>query len=131
MAQAPSHGVAMTSPTGTGHAQPVHHGGPATYVAIFVVLFLITAAEVAVTYFPELPQVPVLLALAAAKGILIVLFYMHLKYDSRIFTMFFVIGMVIALSMIITFMGIFLGSPRSPFHQEAPVEQAGAAAAAH
>jgi cytochrome c oxidase subunit 4 len=76
-----------------GHAAEQHeeeHGGHATvgtYVLIGVILTIITAVEVAIFYIPALAGVlvPVLLTLSAAKFVIVVLFYMHLKYDHPIF----------------------------------------------
>jgi len=54
----------------------------------FVALAVITALEVGVTYLP-LPRAPVLVPMALAKAALVALFYMHLKYDRRIFGLVF------------------------------------------
>lgn len=57
------------------------------YIAVGVVLAVLTMIEVGVTYFREIiPQVPTLLTFMAAKVVLVGLFYMHLRYDSRWFT---------------------------------------------
>ncbi|MBI3970539.1 MAG: cytochrome C oxidase subunit IV family protein [Chloroflexi bacterium] len=100
-----------------------HHPKPALYAGIFVVLFILTALEVGVTYFPEIPQVPVLLTLALAKGALIVLFYMHLKFDSRVFSTFFLVGLILAVSLIVTLMALFFAHEREPFDQAAAARQ--------
>ncbi len=98
--------------SGAGHelAQQEHaHPGIRTYVMIAVVLAIITAAEVAVAYVPALRPVLVyiLVTLSAAKFILVVMYYMHLKFDSRIFsTVFlapFTLAVVVVVSMILLF----------------------------
>jgi cytochrome c oxidase subunit 4 len=77
------------------------HASPAFYWAIGGVLTVITAIEVAIFYIPALAGVlvPSLLALSAAKFLLVVMFFMHLKFDSRIFSGLFLAGMVLAMFM--------------------------------
>ncbi len=81
-----------------GHSS---HAKPAFYWAIGGVLTVITAVEVAVFYIPFLAAVlvPILLVLSAAKFILVVMFFMHLKYDSRVFSGVFLAGLVLAAFM--------------------------------
>jgi cytochrome c oxidase subunit IV len=54
-----------------------------------VVLTILTAIEIAAYYVEDQLggiAAPLILVLSAAKFILVVMFYMHLKYDSRAFT---------------------------------------------
>lgn len=81
------------------------------YIQIFVVLFVITMVEVFASYLDEAPfflptsiEIAVLVALAAFKGLLVVMFYMHLRFDSRWFTTLFTTGIVIATLMAIVFL---------------------------
>ena len=80
-----------------------------TYTLVAVVLAIITAAEVAVFYIPALEGalVPILLALSAAKFALVVMFYMHLKFDSRIFSGVFLAPMSLAMVVIIGLILLF------------------------
>jgi len=77
------------------------HASPAFYWVIGGVLTVITAVEVAVFYIPPLEPVlvPVLLLLSGAKFVLVVMFFMHLRYDSKIFGGLFLAGLVLALFM--------------------------------
>lgn len=82
------------------------HGGHAslkTYIVIGVVLTVVTAIEVAIFYIPALAGVliPTLLALSLGKFMLVVLFYMHLKFDSRIFWRVFFGPLVLAVLVVI------------------------------
>jgi cytochrome c oxidase subunit IV len=99
MAQMHTHGE-----TGDPDVQTHEHPGPRKYVMIGIVLSILTAAEVAAYYIDALSPVlvPILLVLSAAKFILVVQFYMHLKFDSKIFTSVFVGPMALAALVIIS-----------------------------
>jgi cytochrome c oxidase subunit 4 len=102
----------MTEGTGHGeahaHAHP-HHPTAKTYVIIGVVLTVITAVEVAIFYIPALAAVlvPTLLLLSALKFALVVMFYMHLRFDSKVFSSVFLAPMVLAVFVIIGLIIIF------------------------
>ncbi len=81
------------------------HPSP-NYLAVFVALVALTAIEVGVT-FTSLPRLVVLIPLAIAKATLVVLFYMHLRFDSRVFTLIFVIGVLMGFSLIVSFLLLF------------------------
>ncbi len=76
------------------------------YIGVFWVLAALTAIEVAVTYLP-VPRIPVLVPLAILKAALVALFYMHLKYDRRIFSAIFLMGLLMALILIFALIVIF------------------------
>jgi cytochrome c oxidase subunit 4 len=77
------------------------HASPAFYWTIGGILTVITAVEVAIFYIPALSGVlvPALLTLSATKFLLVVLFFMHLKFDSPVFSGVFLAGMVLAMFM--------------------------------
>jgi cytochrome c oxidase subunit IV len=68
------------------------------YVEIGVILAVVTAIEVSLFYadIPRQITVPALLFLTAIKFILVVMWFMHLRYDRRLLTWVFVAGMTIA-----------------------------------
>jgi cytochrome c oxidase subunit IV len=74
------------------------HPGAKEYVVIAVILAIVTSIEVAVYYIdamrPVLP--PILIVASAVKFSLVVMFFMHLKFDSKLFTSLFVGGMLLA-----------------------------------
>ena len=76
-----------------------------TYLRVAFVLTVITAAEVAIYYIPSIKHsaafVPALLTLSAIKFFTVVGFYMHLKYDHRIFRGLFGGPFVIAIGTIV------------------------------
>jgi cytochrome c oxidase subunit IV len=79
------------------------HPTPLKYVVIAVVLVVLTAIEVAVSYqsdnAPEGVIVALLLLLAAAKFTMVASWYMHLKTDKPIFRRFFILGIVAAITL--------------------------------
>jgi cytochrome c oxidase subunit 4 len=74
--------------------------GEGLYFTIFIVLALLTLTELLVTYLP-LVKVPLLLALAVTKAWLVVQFYMHLRYDSKIFSwaLFVPVGIALVITI--------------------------------
>jgi cytochrome c oxidase subunit 4 len=72
------------------HAYEGHgaHASPGFYWAIGGILTVMTAVEVAAFYIPALAGVlvPILLVLSAAKFSLVVMFFMHLRFDSKVFS---------------------------------------------
>lgn len=85
------------------------HPGYMTYVVIAVILTVITALEVGVFYIPALAGVlvPLLVTLSAGKFILVVMFYMHLKQDSKVFTGVFVAPLILAMFLVIALVILF------------------------
>ena len=82
------------------------HASVATYVRVAAILTAVTALEVGVIYIRSLTPivVPLLLVMAAAKFTLVVMFFMHLRYDARPLSFVFVgpliIAIVLALALI-------------------------------
>ena len=79
--------------------QELHdHPSPRKYVWIAIILAIVTALEVGIYYVPALEAllVPLLIAFALIKFIMVALYFMHLKFDSKIFRRFFVTGIVLA-----------------------------------
>ena len=92
-----------------GDPQEHAHPGAKEYMAIAVVLTVITAVEVAIFYIPRMHPVlvPSLLTLSALKFTLVAMFYMHLKFDSRLFSWLFVVPMALAAAVILALMKLF------------------------
>ncbi len=83
------------------------HVGTRMYVLIAAVLAVITAVEVMVFYIEALKPVlvPVLLTLSAAKFTLVVGFFMHLRFDARLFRALFIGPLIVAVAVM---MAMFL-----------------------
>ncbi len=84
--------------TPTRHAEHTHPGN-AEYIRIALILAAITAVEVVIYYFDlnKATLIGGLFVLSATKFVLVAAFFMHLKFDSRIFSIFFAGGIITAL----------------------------------
>jgi hypothetical protein len=74
-----------------------------------MLLVALTAAEVGVFYIEGLGHgiIPILLVLSAAKFALVAMFYMHLRFDSQLFSAIFVGGILLAFSVGLALLGLF------------------------
>jgi cytochrome c oxidase subunit 4 len=82
----------------TAAEQAAEHASVGTYVRVALILTVVTALEVGVIYIRFLTPivVPLLLVMASAKFILVVMFFMHLRYDARPLTAVFVGPLIMA-----------------------------------
>lgn len=78
------------------------------YLAIAVILGILTVVELWAATFVAF-RVPLLLTLTVAKAALVALWYMHLKFDSRLFSALFAGAIVVfAIPLTIILMILFL-----------------------
>ncbi|MHB1310772.1 MAG: cytochrome C oxidase subunit IV family protein [Gemmatimonadaceae bacterium] len=94
------------------HADHTHeHPSWKQYKWVALWLTLITAAEVWAYYIPAFVAskafVPVLLLMSAVKFTVVVMFYMHLKYDHKIFRVLFTGPLAIAGVTLVALMFLF------------------------
>ena len=72
------------------------------YLGIFLLLAGFTLLETLISYVQQQSiKIPVLIVLSLIKAILVLLYFMHLKFDSRIFTYLFVAGIVLSIPLIL------------------------------
>ena len=77
------------------------------YVKIAIALAIVTAIEVALSYTQDqlgAAFLPLLLILMGVKFFCVILYFMHLKFDSKLFGLMFYIGMFLAIGCY----GVFL-----------------------
>jgi cytochrome c oxidase subunit IV len=95
------------APHGEEHAHPTW----STYWKVAVILTLITVGEVWAYYIPSFVAsrafVPTLLIMSAAKFAIVVMFYMHLKYDHKLFRVLFTGPLFIAALTLLSLMMLF------------------------
>lgn len=88
-----------------------HHPTAKTYIIVGLFLTVITVVEVAAYYVPAFVKskafVPSLLIMSAVKFATVVMFYMHLKYDHKVFRALFTGPFLIAITTIIALMFLF------------------------
>src|SRR5436309_896130 len=91
------------------HTEAHGHPGARQYIQIAAVLAAITALEVTVYYIEGLRSIlpPILIFLSAVKFALVVMFYMHLKFDHPIFTGMFLFGLATAIFTFVGFLALF------------------------
>lgn len=106
-----------------GHADHGHgHGGhgpaehsehvitPRTYVAIFAILMALLVATVFGSYMPlGLLHLPVALVIAGVKAVLIIMYFMHVRYSNRL-TWIFSSGAFFWLAIMLAFCLMDYGS---------------------
>ena len=85
------------------------HASPLTYVRVALILATITGVEVGLFYFdlPGAAFVGFFFVLSATKFVLVIMFYMHLKYDARLFSWLFVGGLLLAVSILVALVALF------------------------
>jgi cytochrome c oxidase subunit 4 len=96
-----AHGAVRESGSHTHVSGEVHdHPTFSTYWKVALVLTVITIVEVWAYYIPAFVAsrafVPSLLIMSLAKFIIVVMFYMHLKYDHKLFRALFTGPLIIA-----------------------------------
>lgn len=80
-----------------------------TYFKVAMILSAITAVEVGVFYLEGLGHgiIPILVVLSGAKFALVVMFYMHLRYDAKLFSALFVGGLTLAFGVGLSLLALF------------------------
>ena len=89
---------------------PHEHPSWKQYKWVALWLTVITVAEVWIYYtsFSQTPfYVPTLLFFSALKFTIVVLFYMHLKYDHRLFKVLFTGPLIIAICTLLALIALF------------------------
>jgi len=106
-----------TNPEIDIHAMGEMHEHPTwrEYKWVALILTLITVVEVWVYYTPFAQStmfVPALLLMSAVKFAIVVLFYMHLKYDHKLFKALFTGPLIIAMCTLIALLFLFSNHPK-------------------
>ena len=96
-----------------------HEEAARFYWTIGAILAVITIVEVIIAwpnlfYSADNPSlttrlivVPILIVLSLAKGSMVVMFFMHLKGDARVFQLLFIAPFLLATSMMAVFLTLF------------------------
>lgn len=91
------------------HGHEAVHPTPFTYLKVAFALVVLTGIEVGVFYIDALESafLAIFLILSVVKFALVVMFYMHLKFDHRLFSWVFVGGLLLAVAVSIALMSLF------------------------
>lgn len=72
------------------------------YLLVFIILVVSTLIETFVSYIePAAIKLPFLVLLALVKALLVLLYFMHLKFDSHVFSYVFIAGCVLSVPLIL------------------------------
>jgi cytochrome c oxidase subunit 4 len=108
--------VTTETATATGHADDAHdaahdeqHGASdRTYIMLAVLLGVFTAAEVSLHYIDTGPvHIPALMILMVLKFVVVVSYFMHLKWEQRLFKALFYAGVYLAIGVYIVALTTF------------------------
>lgn len=82
------------------HAGSDHHPTPRDYVHIAIILAVLTALEVS-TYFVDFGAigVPLLVLLMIIKFLLVAGWFMHLRFDTKVYGRFMYGGLILAVAI--------------------------------
>ena len=94
------------------HGEEEHYPDERQYIKIALILFAITMFEVGIYYVSGVTKEVITLMIFSmiAKFTLVALFFMHLRFDSRLFRRLFVTGIILAIavySILLTTLHIF------------------------
>ena len=87
-----------------------NHPSPAKYIQIAIILTLITVFEVAIYYVDFISKnafITIFLGMSLVKFIIVAMFYMHLKFDNRLFTLLFIAGLILGTGLLVTLGTLF------------------------
>lgn len=72
------------------------------YLFVFIILAVFTLIETLVSYVQQQAiKFPTLIVLSVVKALLVLMYFMHLKFDSRVFSYLFIAGCVLAIPLIL------------------------------
>lgn len=99
----------------SSHDSDTYHPGPTEYIQIGVILAVLTAIEVGLYFFDVITSVaiPALIVLTVLKFLLVVFWFMHLRFDTPLFRRLFFTGVGLALVLFAIVLAIFRFEPPS------------------
>jgi cytochrome c oxidase subunit 4 len=111
MAHDPSHEPHHSNVDHESMGMVKEHPTWSTYWKVATILTLITVVEVWIYYIPSFVAsrafVPALLIMSAVKFFTVVAFYMHLRYDHKLFRVLFTGPLLIAMTTIVALLFLF------------------------
>ena len=85
------------------------HPGPREYVRVAMALAVVEVLELVVYYLGVLgsASIPLLAALTVIQFSLVAMWFMHLRFDSRLLTTLFVGGIILAITLFLVVLAAF------------------------
>ena len=72
------------------------------YLFVFIALAVLTGIETLVSYVQqEAIKFPTLIVLSIVKAVLVLLYFMHLKSDSKLYSYLFIAGCILVIPLIL------------------------------
>ena len=72
------------------------------YFGVFILLAVFTLIETSASYLSQpVLKFPILIVLAVTKAVLVLLYFMHLKFDQRLFSYLFAAGCVLSIPLVL------------------------------
>jgi cytochrome c oxidase subunit 4 len=111
------HAIEQVHVGGHGHAaEEAHHPTAQVYMVIAAILTVLTVMEIGVYYvsFLQALLVPLLLVLSFFKFYLVASYYMHLRFDSRVYAVLFVFPLTLAVLILLSLIFLLGGLSQRP-----------------
>ena len=98
----------MTTNTADTTHEKQHGMSDAGYIRLAIILAAITGLEVS-TYYVDFGALflPALLIMMGIKFVMVVSYFMHLKFDNKLFSFLFYAGLVLAVGVYAAFLATF------------------------
>ena len=90
----------MSSPEKSEMEKEIEHKQP-NYLLVFIALAVLTAIEIGVSSYLPGQRIYYLIPLALIKAGLVVLYFMHIKFDRKVFMIIFILGLLMGVSLVI------------------------------
>jgi cytochrome c oxidase subunit 4 len=86
-----------------------HHPGAGVYIWVAAILAVVTLVELLIIYMPigRAVMITILLALSAAKFYTVAMFFMHLRYDDKLFSIIFGGGIALTIGILTALFALF------------------------
>jgi len=72
------------------------------YLLVFIGLTVFTLTETLISYVQQTAiKLPLLIVISVIKVLLVLLYFMHLKFDAKVFRLMFIAGCVLSIPLIL------------------------------
>lgn len=92
------------------HDETHDHPSDSKYIKIALILGVLTALEVGTYYIEEelgAALIPILMAMMIVKFWIVAAFFMHLRFDSKLFSRVFVAGVILSVAVYVAMIATF------------------------